>query len=96
MIIEHAWLHVSAGREDEYESSLRDALPVIESAPRCHGAEVRRQVEDPQTFLLTVRWETLEDHMAFRASELFERWRSLTHPFYDQPAVVTHFGEVIG
>ena len=95
MIIEHAWLHVSEGREVEYEDSLRHALPVIESAPHCHGAEVRRQLEDPRYYLLTVRWDSLEDHMTFRASELFERWRSLTHSFYDEPPVVTHFDEPV-
>ena len=93
MIIEHAWLHVAAGREEDFETSMRGALAIIESAPHCHGAEIRRQVEDASVYLLSVRWDALEDHMAFRRTELFERWRELTHPFYDQPAVVTHFNE---
>ena len=47
MITEHALLPVTAGREREFEDSMREALPIIESAPGCHGAEVRAQVEDP-------------------------------------------------
>ena len=96
MIIEHAWLPVTPGREEEFAASIIAALPLIESAPGCHGAEVRRQVENPSTFLLLVRWTSVEAHMDFRASPLFEAWRSQTHPFYDAPATVNHFSEVLG
>jgi heme-degrading monooxygenase HmoA len=95
VIVEHALLHVTAGREEEFEASLARALPIIESAPGCHGAEVRRQVEDPATYLLLVRWTSVEDHRAFRTSELFAPWRELTHSFYAEPPVVTHFAEPI-
>jgi hypothetical protein len=33
--------------------------------------------------------------MNFRASESFETWRSNTHPFYESPATVTHFSEIL-
>lgn len=93
MIIEHALLRVTPGREADYEASVARALPIIESAPNCHGAEVRRQIEDPSVFLLTVRWTSVDAHLAFRASPLFEQWRELTHPFFSEPALVTHFNE---
>jgi len=93
MITEHAWLHVAPGREEEFERSIAAALPVIESAPGCRGAEVRHQVEDRSTYLLLVRWDSVEVHLAFRETPLFDTWKSLTHVFYDTPPVVTHFGE---
>lgn len=93
MIIEHAWLPVSPGREETFALAVIAALPVIESAPGCHGAEVRRQIENPSIFLLVVRWASVEDHMHFRASDLFELWRSQTHPFYESPPSVTHFSD---
>lgn len=92
MITEHAMLHVEPGREDEYEAAIAAALPVIESAPGCHGAEVRRQVEDRSAYLLLVLWDSVEAHLAFRETDLFVTWRSLTHGFYDSPPVVTHLG----
>ena len=91
MIVEHAWLTVTPGREEEFIPSILGALPIIQSAPHCHGAQVHRQIESPSTFLLLVRWSSVEDHMNFRASEQFAVWRSLTLPFYAAPAVVTHF-----
>jgi len=93
MILEHAILPVTPGREAEFEASARGALSIIESAPDCFGAEFRRQEEDGSIYLLLVRWASIEAHMAFRRSALFEQWRSLTHPFYSEPASVTHFHE---
>jgi heme-degrading monooxygenase HmoA len=94
MITEHAWLPVTPGQEDDFVASITSALPLINAAPGCHGAVVHRQIEDPSTFLLVVRWSSVEDHMSFRASDDFAHWRSLTHPFYSEPASVTHFAEV--
>jgi heme-degrading monooxygenase HmoA len=93
MVLEHALLTVSAGRETEFERSMAQALPIIDSAPDCHGAEVRRQDENGSIYLLLVRWTSVEAHMAFRHTPLFEQWRQLTHPFYATPPTVTHFHE---
>lgn len=93
MILEHALLHVLPGQEEAYEASVRIALPVINSAPDCFGAEVRRQDEDPSTYLLLIRWSSIEAHMAFRETELFTRWAELTHHFYVEKPSVTHFYE---
>ena len=95
MIVEHALLSVTPGREAAFEASMATALPIIESAPGCHGAQVRRQHEDPSTYLLLVQWTSVEDHFAFRATPLFEQWRERTHPFYAAAPTVTHFNEPI-
>jgi len=97
VILEHALLMIIPGHEAEFERSMSEALPIIESAPGCFGAEVRRQVEDPSVYLLLVRWESVEAHMqGFRNSPAYERWRAKTHPFYREPIVVTHVDEPLG
>lgn len=93
MMYEHALLEITSGREADFEASMRRALPIIESAPHCHGAVVRRQAEDPSVYLLMVTWDSVEDHLAFRETPLFLEWRALTHPFYAQAPSVTHFHE---
>ena len=80
----------------ELLQAFLESLPVkiITAADGCGGAEVRQQLEDPATFLLLVQWETVAAHMeGFRNSEGFQRWRTLTHPFYVTTPVVTHFRE---
>ena len=91
MILEHALLRVKFDAAESFEASMSRALLIIESAPGCHGGEVRRQIEDPEVYLLLVRWESVEAHQAFRESELFESWRTLTHPWYVETPSVTHF-----
>jgi heme-degrading monooxygenase HmoA len=96
MILEHALLSVTPGREEEFETSIMRALPIITSAPNCFGAEVRCQHEDRSIYLLMVRWASVEAHMDFRNSDLFKEWQVLTHPFYSTKPTVTHFHEPIG
>jgi heme-degrading monooxygenase HmoA len=93
MMLEHALLLVKEGEEADFEASMREALPIIESAAECFGAEVRRQEEDGSIYLLLVRWGSLEAHMAFRETGLYDSWRSLTHHFYREAISVTHFHE---
>jgi heme-degrading monooxygenase HmoA len=93
VILEHALLGIRAGEESAFEQSMHKALPLIESAQGCFGAEVRRQSEDGSIYLLLVRWSSLDAHFAFRETEVFSKWRSLTHPYYRESPVVTHFHE---
>ncbi|HEY1824912.1 MAG TPA: antibiotic biosynthesis monooxygenase family protein [Acidimicrobiales bacterium] len=94
-MLEHAVLEVRAGEEAAFEDSARLALPLIESAPGCHGAEFRRQAENPSIYLLLVRWSSIEAHTEFRETDLYQRWRELTHPYYVGTLDVTHFFEPI-
>jgi heme-degrading monooxygenase HmoA len=96
MMLEHALLYVKEGEQSDFEASMRTALPIIESAEGCGGAEVRRQAENDSIYLLLVRWTSIEAHMAFRQTDLFVSWRSLTHPFYAQAIDVTHFHDPLG
>ena len=96
MMLEHALLAVTPGREEEFEASMLKALPIITSAPNCFGAEVRRQHEDGSLYLLLVRWLSVEAHMDFRETGLFGEWQALTHPFYSTKPSVTHFHEPLG
>ncbi|MEI6709693.1 MAG: antibiotic biosynthesis monooxygenase family protein [Actinomycetota bacterium] len=91
MITEHVLVHITSGQESAFEASVAQALPIITAAPGCHQAVVRRQFEDPSTYLLLIDWESVEAHMAFRQSDLFPKWKGWTWAFYDQPAQVSHF-----
>lgn len=95
MILEHALLHVAPGEESRFDAALGEALAVIESADECFGAEVRRQVEDPSTYLLLVRWGSLDAHQRFRESPRFIEWRALTVPYYVELPSVTHYEEPV-
>lgn len=92
-MLEHVVVTITAGREEEFESSALEALSILDSAPDCYGGEFRRQEEDGSVYLLLIRWSSVEAHMAWRESAEFQRWSTLTHPFYAERSAVTHFHE---
>ncbi len=94
MIVEHALLVVHPGETAAFESAMVEARPLISASPGFIDIEVRPAIEQPGTYLLLVRWETIADHReGFRKSERYGRWSHLLHRFYDPMPAVTYFGD---
>lgn len=92
MILETAQLSIKPGREAAFEAAMRQARPLIAASPGFGGIEVRRCIERPDSYLLLVWWETLEDHtVGFRGSDRYRQWRALLHDFYEPFPTVEHF-----
>jgi heme-degrading monooxygenase HmoA len=92
MILEMAVLQVKPGRAAEFQDAFRTAEPIITASPGHVSHELHRCVEDPDQFLLLVRWRTLEDHTrGFRGSPQYQRWKALLHHFYDPFPTVLHY-----
>lgn len=93
-VIEHALLPVRAGSEAAFEAAVAEAKPLIEASPGFISLEIRRPVDPGQPYLLLVQWRSVADHRdGFRASERYQRWRALLHPFYDPVPTVGYFGD---
>jgi heme-degrading monooxygenase HmoA len=93
-LLEVALVTVLPGHEADFEADLRQAAATVLSQARGfieftgHGYGIER----PLTYLFTIRWETLEDHLeGFRGGELFVHWRELIGPHFDGVPVVEHF-----
>jgi heme-degrading monooxygenase HmoA len=96
MILEVARLNVKPGHEAAFEAAMRKALPLIEATPGFAGLTLRRCVETPNRYMLSVSWGALEDHtVGFRQSSRYPQWRELLHHFYDPAPSVEHYGEPI-
>ena len=94
MILEMAVLQVKHGRAAEFQDAFRTAEPIIAASTGYVSHELHRCMEDPDKFLLLVRWLTLEDHTrGFRGSPAYQRWKALLHHFYDPFPTVEHYGE---
>jgi heme-degrading monooxygenase HmoA len=92
MILEHAILDVTPGREGEFEVAFRRAKAIIAAADGCRSVTLQRCLEHAGRYLLLVEWDRLEDHTeGFRSSPAFAEWRELLHHFYDPFPVVEHF-----
>ena len=96
MILEVAALNVVRGKELEFEKAIKIAEPLIAATPGFISIKVHRGIETPNRYLLLVTWRSIEDHtIGFRQSERYPEWRKLLHHFYDPPAEVQHYGEVL-
>jgi heme-degrading monooxygenase HmoA len=92
MILEMAVLQVRPGKADDFQRAFREAEPIIAAAQGYLGHRLHRCLEDPNEFLLLVRWRTLEDHTrGFRGSTDYQRWKALLHHFYDPFPDVFHY-----
>ncbi|MFF0816995.1 antibiotic biosynthesis monooxygenase family protein [Rhodococcus sp. NPDC003318] len=96
VIIEHALLSVRAGQESHFEAAFEEATSIISSMPGFGRLTLSRCIERVGTYLLLVRWDTLEDHTdGFRGSPQYEQWRRLLHHFYEPFPTVEHYEPVI-
>ncbi|WP_428246425.1 antibiotic biosynthesis monooxygenase family protein [Ferrovibrio sp.] len=94
MILESAMLHIRSGKEADFEAAMADAAQFIRQVPGFKGLEVRRGIERPGSYLLLVRWASLEAHsIGFRQSPHYREWRARLHGFYEPFPLVEHWAE---
>jgi heme-degrading monooxygenase HmoA len=97
MVVEIAVLKAKVGTADKLREGLQAARSVIGRAPGYLGSVFYQGVEDPDSFLLRVEWETLEAHVpGFRQSPLLAEWRNHFYHLLDQTPVVTHYAPIAG
>lgn len=95
MILEQAILHVLPGKTSEFETAFKQAQQIISKMQGYISHELQRCIENPDQYLLLVRWETLEAHTSgFRGSAGYLKWKELLHHFYDPFPVVEHYNKV--
>ncbi len=96
MILESAVLDVKPGQAAEFERAFAKAQRIISASRGYLSHELRRCVENPDRYLLLVRWRTLEDHtVGFRQSAPYQEWKKLLHHFYDPFPTVEHYESVL-
>ena len=97
MIREVAILNVRRGAEADFESAFRNATQYISATPGFGKLALERCIEDQSKYLLTVEWETLENHTVdFRQSDRYNDWKAALHHFYDPFPTVEHYKPVTG
>ena len=97
MVVEIALLKAKAGASEQLREGLLQARPVIARAAGYRASVFYRGIEEPDSFILRVEWDTLDAHLrGFRESPLLAEWRSHFYHFLDGPAKVTHYEPLAG
>ena len=96
MVLEIARYTVPAEKAEAFrQAMLTGGMPIIRRAEGCRSATLRQQIEDPQVFILTIEWETLEHHtVMFRGSPSFPEYRATIAGLYDGAIEVAHYQTV--
>ncbi len=96
MILEAFVCQIKAGQETEFETALRDALPLINGMRGFISLELQRCIEIVGQYIILIHWETLENHtVGFRGSPEYQEWRARLHHFYDPMPTVQHYESII-
>jgi heme-degrading monooxygenase HmoA len=97
MIFEIAFLKAKPGATEQLREGLRAARAVIARATGYRGSVFCQGIEEPDTFILQVEWDTLEAHMhGFRQGPLLAEWRSHFYHLLDGTPQVTHYEPIAG
>ena len=93
MIVEVADFRVDPTNHEAFGQALRHGVQsVLSKAQGYRAHSILACIESPGRYVLTVHWQTLEDHtMEFRQSPAFAEWRAIIGPFFAQPPQVEHF-----
>ena len=95
MVLEIAEYTAQPGKAEDLQAGLLRGFEVVRRAQGCLSAQVRRCIEDPQRFIATIDWATLDDHLVtFRAGPLFAEYRSHLTGLYVEPIVARHYETV--
>lgn len=96
MITEAVILIVKPDLTDQFENDFKTASKYISIIKGYQKHSLKRCIEVDNKYLLTVYWDTLEDHtVGFRTSNEYQEWKKLLHHYYDPFPVVEHFTTVL-
>ncbi|WP_026910487.1 antibiotic biosynthesis monooxygenase family protein [Patulibacter minatonensis] len=95
MVIERAQLPIKPGGGDDLAAAVPEVVALLGAAAGCHGARFGRGVEEPDTWVLLVEWDAVDDHVAYTKTPDFETLRGLLGPHLAGAPEVLHF-EVVG
>ncbi len=96
MVIEFAEIDVKPGMEAEFIAGVETSRPLFLRSPGCHGLVLHRSIEQPQHFILNIKWDSVAAHEAFRAAPEFALWRANVSACFAAAPNVWHGERVVG
>src|SRR4051812_9523071 len=93
MYLQHVEVAVLDGHEAAFEAALCEVRQGVFMSPGFRGFRVAQDVERPFTYLVDVRWESLEELAEFADSGGFERCWAPVGPFLAGLLRLRHFSE---
>jgi len=92
MILEYVRYQIPDDQTEEFEAAYARAVESLRESPDCIDFELARCTEEPDRYVLRIRWDSLDGHMqAFRSSELFRAFFTHVRPFVGAIEEMQHY-----
>jgi quinol monooxygenase YgiN len=92
MVIEYIRYAVAPDEGRELVAAYQRAGQVLDADPHCLGFELARGVEEPEHFVVRIRWDSVQGHeQGFRTSPRFGEFFSAVRPFLSKIEEMKHY-----
>ena len=92
MVVEYIRYKITADRADAFVLAYEHAAASLRASPVCFGYELTRCAEAPESFILRIVWQSVEDHLkGFRASPEFRPFLEAVKPYLQDIEEMQHY-----
>ena len=96
MILEQAILYIKPETSGSFEKDFKEAKKIIASIEGFIKLDLLRCIEEKDTYLLLVTWDSVESHeIGFRKSKAYQEWKQLLHHYYEPFPIVRHYTSIL-
>lgn len=83
---------VADGQGAAFLQAYRDAGVFLDRSPDCLGYDVLHGIEEPDRFIVVIRWQSVERHLeGFRKSSDFPGFFAAVKPFFAAIEEMKHY-----
>lgn len=94
-MIEYIRYRIDASRSDAFERAYAEGGRVLRASPHCLAFEVGRGVEEPESYIVRIEWDSVEGHeQGFRKSPEFGDFFAVVKPFFDDIHEMRHYDAI--
>lgn len=92
MVVEYIRYRIPEPDAAQFEQDYAHAAQSLEASPHCAGYELARCVEDPQSYILRIHWDSVAGHMqGFRSSAQFLSFFAAIRPYVGMIEEMRHY-----
>ena len=92
MIIEYIRYKIPAEKKQAFVDGYRRAAEFLRISPHCLGYELTNGNEEPDNFILRIKWNSLDGHInGFRSSTEFKSFYQAVAPFFHDIEEMKHY-----
>ena len=92
MVVEYIRYKIVADRADAFVRAYELAAASLRASKVCLAYELTRCVEAPESFVLRIIWQSIEDHLkGFRGSSEFPPFLAAVQPYLQDIEEMRHY-----